>query len=274
MRARILVIEDNPANIELMVYLLDASGYTTLTAGDGVQGLEVAARERPDLIVCDIQMPRMNGYDVARALKGDAGLRRIPLIAVTAFAMVGDQQKAIDAGFDGYVTKPIDPMTFATQLEAFLDPELRGSRPAPPAPTVDGGARPAPTGARILVVDNDLTNLELAASVLGYAGHSVITTSDADEALALALRQPPALIISDVCMPASRSGFEFIRKIKSHPALEHVPFVFITSTAMDEKSRREGLALGATDFLFRPVDTQVLLDVVDKCLRGNENGSG
>lgn len=274
MSARILVIEDNPANIELMVYLLDASGYTTLKAGDGEQGLEVARRERPDLVVCDIQMPRMNGYEVARAMKADAMLRRIPLIAVTAFAMVGDRGKALDAGFDGYVTKPIDPVTFVTQLEAFLDPALRGARPSPAGETVRAHAAPRADGLRILVIDNDLTNLELAASVLGYAGYAVVTASDPEEALTIANRDPPALIISDVCMPAARSGFELIRKIKQEPRLKDIPYVFVTSTATDERSRQEGLALGAAQFLFRPLEAQVLLDVVDRCLRGNDGGTG
>lgn len=274
MSARILVIEDNPANIELMTYLLNASGYATLTAGDGEQGLRVAERERPDLIVCDIQMPSMNGYEVARAMKANDDLRRLPLIAVTAFAMVGDREKAVNAGFDGYVTKPIDPVTFVAQLEVFLDPALRGAKPAPAAPTLDADAPRRPAGRRILVVDNDLTNLELAASVLGYAGYTVITTSDADEALAIASQDPPALIISDVCMPAARSGFELIQQIKREPRLKDIPFVFVTSTATDERSRQEGLALGATQFLFRPLEAQVLLELVDKCLRGNDSSSG
>jgi CheY-like chemotaxis protein len=127
--ARILVIEDNPANLELMTYLLRAFGHAVSSAPDGVQGLQAAQRELPDLIVCDLQLPAMNGYDVARKLKAEAGLRSIPLVAVTAFAMVDDAQKALDAGFDGYLTKPITPETFVSQVEAFLASELRGTSP-------------------------------------------------------------------------------------------------------------------------------------------------
>jgi len=107
--ARVLLIEDNAANMELMTYLLQAFGHATLAARDGKEGLEIAQREDPDLIVCDIQLPVMNGYEVARRIKADPALRNIPLVAVTAYAMVDDRRKTLAAGFDGYLTKPIAP---------------------------------------------------------------------------------------------------------------------------------------------------------------------
>ncbi len=125
MAAGILIIEDNPANLELMEYLLTAHGYTVLTARDGEEGLEAARRERPDLILCDIQLPGIDGYEVARRIKASSALRDIPLVAVTAFAMVGDRDKVLAAEFDGYLSKPIAPETFVQQVENFLRPELR-----------------------------------------------------------------------------------------------------------------------------------------------------
>ena len=94
MGARILIIEDNPANLELMTYLLSAFGHTVLTAEDGRQGLATARGEGPDLIVCDIQLPEMDGYEVARWLKSDPDLRTVPLVAVTALAMALRAQRA------------------------------------------------------------------------------------------------------------------------------------------------------------------------------------
>jgi len=116
---RILVIEDNPANMELMTYLLRAYGYALLTAVDGESGLETAAREAPDLIICDVHLPRLDGYAVVRILKRHPVLRNIPAIAVTALAMVGDREKLLDAGFDGYISKPIDPETFIGEIAKF-----------------------------------------------------------------------------------------------------------------------------------------------------------
>src|SRR5437868_1108483 len=104
---RILVIEDNPTNLELMTYLLNAFGHTTLSASDGEEGVEVALRTRPDLILCDLALPKLDGFGVARRLKADPDLKDVPLIAVTASAMVGDRDKVIAIGFDGYITKPI-----------------------------------------------------------------------------------------------------------------------------------------------------------------------
>jgi CheY-like chemotaxis protein len=120
MAVRILLLEDNPANLELMTYLLRAFGHTVLTAEDGRQGLHSARQEQPDLIICDVQLPEMDGYAVAAALKADPALRKIPLVAVTALAMVGDRDRMLAAGFDGYLAKPIDPETFVGQIEGYL----------------------------------------------------------------------------------------------------------------------------------------------------------
>lgn len=127
MPARILVIEDNTANLELMTYLLKAFGHFTIAARDGEAGLETALRESLDLIICDIELPKLNGYEVAQQLKQHPTLRHVPLVAVTAYAMVDDRDKVLNAGFDGYISKPIEPELFVGQVEAFLnsDTEMR-----------------------------------------------------------------------------------------------------------------------------------------------------
>jgi two-component system cell cycle response regulator len=118
---RILVIEDNPANLELLTLLLEAFHYVVLTAGGGAEGIETVRREKLDLIICDVQMPGVDGYEVARQLKRDPMLHRIPLVAVTALAMVGDREKVLAAGFDGYIDKPIIPEKFVKQVESFME---------------------------------------------------------------------------------------------------------------------------------------------------------
>ena len=125
MVARVLLVEDNPANLSLMQYLLQASGYTTLTATDGRQGVAVAQRESPDVILMDLQLPIMNGYEAARLVKEVPALRGVPIIAVTAFAMVGDRDKILGRGFDGYIAKPITPERFVSEVEGFIASELR-----------------------------------------------------------------------------------------------------------------------------------------------------
>jgi two-component system cell cycle response regulator len=120
MRTRILVIEDNAANMELARYVLEAFGYTVSAAADGEIGLELACAEPPDLVICDLQLPGIDGIEVAKRLKAQPALSRVPLIAVTAYAMVGDRERVLAAGFDGYISKPIDPRTFGPQIAAFL----------------------------------------------------------------------------------------------------------------------------------------------------------
>jgi CheY-like chemotaxis protein len=120
---RILVIEDNPTNLELMTYLLKAFGHTTISACDGEEGVEMALRTIPDLILCDLALPKLDGYGVARRLKAESTLNAVLLIAVTAFAMVGDRDKALATGFDGYITKPIAPETFVAEVESYMHKE-------------------------------------------------------------------------------------------------------------------------------------------------------
>jgi two-component system cell cycle response regulator DivK len=130
MAARILVIEDNAANLELVRYLLASSGHSVLMALDGVQGVAVARKERPDLIVCDLQMPKLDGYEVLAQLRGNPDTVGSVVVAVTAFSMPRDREKVLTAGFDGYLSKPIEPETFVAHIETFLPAELRSARPA------------------------------------------------------------------------------------------------------------------------------------------------
>lgn len=129
MGARILIIEDNAANLELLRYLLSVCGHTVLQANDGVQGVALALQERPDLILCDLQMPGLDGYQVLERLRGKIDS---VIVAVTAFSMPNDRKKALAVGFHGYFSKPIEPETFVGQLEKFLPLELRTQLPPQP----------------------------------------------------------------------------------------------------------------------------------------------
>ena len=129
MKAKILVIEDNAENRYLVRFLLEQRGHEIVTAESGPLGLELAARIRPDLILLDIQLPGMDGHAVASALKSAPDLRHIPVIAVTSHAMVGDREKCLAAGAEGYIEKPINPETFADEIKRFLTPA--GKDPPP-----------------------------------------------------------------------------------------------------------------------------------------------
>ena len=120
MSKRILVVEDQEDNRKIVRDLVTASGYELVEAATGEEGLAAAARERPDLILMDIQLPGIDGYEVTRRIKANPDLRQIPIIAVTSFALSGDDKKAFAAGCDGYVTKPFSPRLLLAKIAEYL----------------------------------------------------------------------------------------------------------------------------------------------------------
>jgi two-component system cell cycle response regulator len=270
--ALILVIEDNPVNLELMVYLLQAQGHETAQAPDGETGLALARARPPELIVCDIQMPGLDGHGVAAAVRADPALRAIPLVAVTAAAMVGDRERALASGFDTHVAKPIEPQAFMALVQAFLLPPVQAARP-PTAVGASLAGTPLPAELRapraglvLLMVDDTPALLELKRDLLVPAGYSVLAARSAESAWTVLQQARVDLVLSDVVMPGS-GGFALLRRLRADPVLQALPLLFLTSTARDETSRAEGLALGANAYLVRPIEATILLREVAEALR-------
>jgi CheY-like chemotaxis protein len=113
-------VDDNPTNLKLASHVLEAEGYTIDLATDAEQAQELLLHMTPDLILMDIALPGMDGLALTRKLKTDEKLKHVPIVAMTAFAMKGDDRKALEAGCDGYITKPIDTRKFPLQVAAFL----------------------------------------------------------------------------------------------------------------------------------------------------------
>jgi CheY-like chemotaxis protein len=133
MKTKVLLIEDNEQNRYLATFLLEKHGYEVVSAADGPAGIALAMTIKPALILLDIQLPLMDGYAVARELRNNPALRDIPIIAVTSFAMVGDREKPLASGCNGYLEKPINPDTFVTEIGRFLPPNQKGD-PHDPSP--------------------------------------------------------------------------------------------------------------------------------------------
>jgi two-component system cell cycle response regulator DivK len=123
MSKRILVVEDQEDNRAILRDLLSSAGYELIEATNGQEGIELARKERPDLILMDIQLPVIDGYEATRRIKGDAVLGSIPIIAVTSYALSGDEMKARTAGCDGYVTKPFSPRQLLAKVREYLSSE-------------------------------------------------------------------------------------------------------------------------------------------------------
>ena len=122
MPKRILMVEDEPKNMKLLRDLLQNFGYETIEATNGEQGVDLTRKTKPDLILMDIGMPKLDGLQATRILKADATTRNIPVVALTAFAMSGDKERALEAGCDGYISKPVDVRGLLNTVEQLLAP--------------------------------------------------------------------------------------------------------------------------------------------------------
>jgi two-component system cell cycle response regulator len=245
--ARILIIEDNPANVELMSFLLGAYGHTPLNAPDGARGVAAARSELPDLIACDVNLPGMDGFQVLAALKQEPALAAVPVLAVTALAMAGDREKVLAAGVDGYISKPIEPESFVAELEAFLagTPPAAAAAPAPapqaaataspvavtaapgapaaasnpraaaPEPAANAGAALArPT---LLLVDDDRFMLGVLNDMLSGEPYRVLSAQSGEEALALLAAEPVDVILCDQAMPGMRGTDVLAEAARRYP---------------------------------------------------------
>ena len=122
MTKRVLIVDDNADNRQILIDLLTANGYEVLEALTGIDAVTVAERETPDLVLMDIQLPGIDGHEATRRIKAMPALARTPVIAVTSYALAGDDRKAAEAGCDAYVTKPFSPRALLAQVRTFLDP--------------------------------------------------------------------------------------------------------------------------------------------------------
>ncbi len=118
---KILVVEDNGNNLYMIKFILEKNGYNVVQAKNGLEGVNLAKTCQPNLIIMDIQLPVLDGYEATRRIKANISTNHIPIIAVTSYAMSGDRAKTIEAGCDGYIEKPIEPETFIKEIRQFLE---------------------------------------------------------------------------------------------------------------------------------------------------------
>ncbi|MBN1826460.1 MAG: response regulator [Candidatus Eisenbacteria bacterium] len=262
---RILVVEDNPKNLKLVRDLLAYRGHAVLEASDGISGVETALRERPDLILMDIQLPGMDGIEATRRLKSDERTSSIPVLAVTAHVMRNELRKIRQAGFDGYVTKPIHTSEFLRLVEQVLrleraDAPERGERsPAEAA----GGA--AGLGGTILVVDDEERNRRLAEATLAPFGYRIRHAAGGEEAIEEIEKRPPDLVLLDLMMPGM-DGLEVTRRLRERKETRHLPIILLTAFA-DADRRLKGIEAGVDDFIAKPFDRLELTTRIHSLIR-------
>ena len=291
MGARILIIEDNQANMELMVYLLAAFGHQPLQAHDGEQGVALARSALPDLILCDLQLPKLDGYGVLRLLKSDHATRAIPILAASALAVTDGGAALRAAGFDGCLAKSFDPEEMLPALDAMLPAALRGSL-APPAGDAAGantinningineipaGTAAAPVaagdgaqralavtgGARILLLDAAPDNCGLVASVLLHFGYALTVVSDAAQAGQARGAHDYDLVLCDLDPAhALRSGFPGA----ALQARDGLPLIVLRPDHADDVDALLGAAASSARRLEHPIEPSQLIEAIERAL--------
>lgn len=255
MSATILVVDDNPTNLKLVSDVLEFEGYDILKAMDAEEAQVVLAATLPDLILMDIALPGMDGLTLTRKLKAEARTCGIRIVALTAFAMKGDDQKAFDAGCDGYITKPIDTRTLPGQVDGFL------------ARASDQSRR---SRMKILVIEDHATDLKLATLVLSTDGYDVSTAETAEQAFAAIQEDRPQLILLDLNLPGM-DGLTLARKLKADPDMRDICVVAASAYA-ENYTKAAALAAGCVAYLLKPINTRELSDQLTAVAEGGDGG--
>ena len=271
MTGRILVVDDIEANVRLLQAKLQAEYYDVLTANDGASALAIAAAEKPDIVLLDVMMPGMDGFQVCRQLKDDPETRHIPVVLVTALDGRSDRITGLESGADEFLTKPIDDiMLFArvkslTRLKLVID-ELRQREASGRRMGVIAGAaaRLGGAGGRILIVDDHERQAQRMASELAIE-HRPVVESDPEKAH-LTARGPVDLIIVNTTAK-SFDGLRYAAQLRSDEATRHLPVLGIVDP--DDRPRLvKALEIGFNDVLTRPIDPQELSARVKSAVRG------
>jgi len=265
MSARILVVDDVPANIRLLEAKLSAEYFEVLTANDGPSALTAASGKAPDLILLDVMMPGMDGFEVCTKLKADPTTRHIPVVMVTALSETSDRVRGLDAGADDFLSKPVNDIAlFArvrslTRLKVMMD-ELRlrhGGSAGIEASDEDIFGSEGNQPGRILLVESQDALATTVADNLGKAGHTVERAASGDEAWTKLNDTAPDLIIVNLRL-GKDDGLRLCSQFRNKEETRHVPILLIIN-ADDLQELAKGLDLGVTDYLIRPFDHNELL---------------
>jgi len=266
MAARILIIEDNQANMDLLVYLLTAFGHLPLSAYDGEAGVAMAKSERPDLVLCDLHLPRLDGMGVLAALRADPATRDLPILAASAVPVTDGCASLRRAGFTGCLPKSLEPEVLIPSLEAWLPPALRNGAETPAAAAPLDASSPASRtdGARanILLLDAAPENAGLAASILAHCGYGVTIAATREQVQALS-PQSFDLVLCDLGL------YENGRTAFLADALHKMPSKPVVVIRPDDDDDVSTLSDGRTKppiLLSHPLEPQELVTAIESSL--------
>lgn len=247
--AKILIAEDSPDIRALIQMLLETEGHRVIAVADGRAAVAAAREERPELILMDLSLPILSGWEATRQIRTDPATASIPILAVTAHAMHGDRERALAAGCDGFIAKPISEDTFASRVIGFI--QSRKAATGEASERQEGsGTEPG----RILVVDDQAEVAQLLRTDLEFDGHSVVLATSAGQALShFEADNRFDLAVIDV-MLGGNSGYDLTETLTSQSP-EYIPVLLVTAGTID---RERGYSVGADDFIGKPIETMEL----------------
>lgn len=247
MKSLILVVDDNLLNRKLASDLLEMEGHEVHQCDDASEALDWLARGRmPDLVLMDISLPGMDGLTLTRQLKAQPRYASMPIVAMTAFAMKGDEQKALDAGCSGYITKPVDTRRLPSRVAEYI----AAARNTPPREVL-----------KVMIVEDHRIDMKLAGESARLSGHVVLSSSTAEQALEALQAGHPDVVLLDLNLPGM-DGLAFLRILKADPHTRHLPVVAVTAFP-DDFHRSELLAAGCAAYLVKPIDMRRLLEQLE-----------
>lgn len=242
----LLIVEDNELNRDMLSRRLQRKGFQILTAVDGQMGVDMAQQHLPHLILMDLSLPGLDGWEATRILKANAPTRHIPVIALTAHAMGGDREKALAAGCDDYDTKPVELERLLGKIHALLGKETSLVPESPPAPK-----------ASLLVVDDNADNRDMLSRRLQRQGYQVQAVESGEAALECIAQAKFDLVLLDVMMPGM-GGLATLERLRQTYSQAQLPVIMATARSQSE-DMVEAFRLGANDYITKPIDFAVAL---------------
>lgn len=268
--AKVLVVDDEPIMINIMAAALTEEGYRVEEAVDGAQALEKTREFRPDVILLDVVMPKLNGFEATERLKADPATSAIPVILVTGLGSIEDRVKGLEAGADDFLSKPFNFDELLARVRSLarlkhLQDRLALMEAECPGKAARAERRRQPL---VLVVEDDQRIVRICENVLGAGGYQIVDAGDAETALRFTEQETPDLVILDLMLP-DRDGLELLELFRNNRATAEVPLIILSALG-DLKTKVKGLQLGADDYLVKPISSLELLARVRANLRKRE----
>ena len=271
--AKVLIVEDNEMNRDMLSRRLERRGYEVLIAIDGESGVEAARTQKPDLILMDMSLPGLDGWEATRLLKADPDVKKTPIIGLSAHAMSSDRDRAIQVGCDDYDTKPVEINRLLSKIEKWLStlPSVAPAVAASPvaAPPVSEPMEltepPEPTASgTVLIVEDNEMNRDMLSRRLERRGYKVVIAIDGEQGVAAAKAEKPDIILMDMSLPGL-NGWEATKLIRADAGTQGIPIIALTAHAMSA-DREQAIAAGCNDFDTKPVEITRLLGKIEAIL--------